>query len=239
VTLNGAGLGGVGFAASNGGSCGNSGSAGLYTCSVPQNWSGTIIPSLSGYSFTPASRAYSAVNANQNGQNYAAATAVATTVWVEDAVPAGATTGGEETWNWISANPAPYSGAKAHQSALAAGVHQHLFINASSTLAIAAGDTLMAAVYLDPANPPSEVMLQWNDGTWAHRAYWGANNITWGTDGTASRRYQGPLPAAGGWVLLQVPASTVGLEGRTLNGMAFSLYNGRAAWDYAGKMTGP
>jgi hypothetical protein len=27
----------------------------------------------------------------------------------------------------------------------------------------------------------------------------------------------------------------VGLEGRTLNGMAFSLYGGRATWDYAGK----
>jgi hypothetical protein len=33
-----------------------------------------------------------------------------------------------------------------------------------------------------------------------------------------------------------VPASSVGLEGRVLNGMAFSLYNGRATWDQAGKL---
>ena len=97
------------------------------------------------------------------------------------------------------------------------------------------GDTLFAYVYLDPANPPSEVMLQWNDGSWEHRAYWGANLITWGTDGTVSRRYMGPLPATGQWVRLAVPASQVGLEGHTLNGMAYTLYNGRATWDYAGK----
>ena len=39
-------------------------------------------------------------------------------------------------------------------------------------------------------------------------------------------------------VRLDVPAAQVGLEGRTLNGMAFSLYGGRATWDYAGKAGG-
>ena len=46
-----------------------------------------------------------------------------------------------------------------------------------------------------------------------------------------SRRYMGALPAVGQWVRLEVPAAQVGLEGRTLNGMAFSLYDGRATWD--------
>jgi RHS repeat-associated protein len=45
----------------------------------------------------------------------------------------------------------------------------------------------------------------------------------------------GPLPAAGGWVRLEVDASAVGLEDKTLNGMAFTLYGGRAYWDKAGK----
>jgi len=79
------------------------------------------------------------------------------------------------------------------------------------------------------------VMLQWNDGTWEHRVYWGANSIGFGTDGTTSRRSMGPLPAPGSWVRLEVPASQVGLEGHTLNGMAFTLYGGRATWDHAGK----
>lgn len=45
----------------------------------------------------------------------------------------------------------------------------------------------------------------------------------------------GPLPAAGSWVRLEVPANLVGLEGYTLHGMAFSMWGGRATWDRAGK----
>jgi YD repeat-containing protein len=160
-------------------------------------------------------------------------------VWVDDALPAGATAGsdGGDSWTWVSSNPSPYSGAVSHQSNIAAGEHQHFFYGATQTLQVNAGDRLYAYVYLDPANTPSEVMLQWNDGSgWEHRAYWGANNITWGTNGTASRRYMGPLPQAGGWVRLEVPASAVGLEGKTVNGMAFTLYDGRATWDKAGKV---
>ncbi len=159
-------------------------------------------------------------------------------VWVEDAVPAGATTGAEggDGWNWLSSNPAPHSGNLAFQSALAAGAHQMFFYNATATLQINVGDVLYAYVYLDPANPPSEVMLQWNNGNWEHRAYWGANALGSGTAGTPSRQYMGALPTPGQWVQLKVPANVVALEGSTLNGMAFTLYNGRATWDTAGRL---
>src|SRR6266508_2126500 len=159
-------------------------------------------------------------------------------VWVDDALPQGATPGsdGGDSWTWVSSNPIPYSGTVSHQSAIAAGVHQHYFYGATQKLQVNAGDRLYAYVYLDPANTPSEVMLQWADGSgWEHRAYWGANNIGWGANGTASRRYMGPLPATGGWVRLEVPASAVGLEGKTVDGMAFTLCDGRATWDKAGK----
>jgi hypothetical protein len=161
------------------------------------------------------------------------------TVWVEDNLPAGAIPNGiAEGWNWVGANPTPFSGALASQSNIVAGIHQHYFDSATETLTVNAGDNLIAYVYIDPANLPSEIMLQWNDGTWEHRAYWGANLIGWGTDGTNSRRFMGPLPAAGQWIRLVVPASQVGLEGRTLNGLAFSMFGGRATWDYAGKSAG-
>lgn len=93
-------------------------------------------------------------------------------VWLEDALPAGATPAadGGDSWNWMSTNPSPYSGALAHQSAMATGEHQHYFYNATATLSVAVGDSLFSYVYLDPANPPSEVMLQWNNGSWEHRA---------------------------------------------------------------------
>ena len=163
------------------------------------------------------------------------------TVWLEDAVPAGAWTGadGGDSWQWVSSNPTRYSGALAHQSTPAAGIHYHYFAEASDTLTVNSGDTLITFVYLDSANPPREIMLQWHDGaSWDHRAYWGENLVSWGTDGTTSQRPMGALPAAGQWVRLEVPASAVGLEGHTLTGMNFILYDGRITWDYTGK-TGP
>ena len=127
---------------------------------------------------------------------------VANVAWVDDSVPTGAEAGSDGgdpwSWNWVSSNPTPESGQVAWQSAIASGEHQYLFQNATATMSIpASGATLYCYIYIDPANPPSEVMLQWNDGTsWEHRAYWGANNIAYGTSG-ASRYYMGPLPA--GW----------------------------------------
>ena len=163
------------------------------------------------------------------------------TVWIEDALPPGSVLHGDEPWSWVSTNPTPYSGGLAHQSAIKAGLHQHIFIvdtPQSSRLPINTGDTLFTYIYLDPANPPSEIMLQWNDGiNTEHRAYWGANIIALGVNGTESRRYMGPLPATGQWVRLEIPAALVGLEGRTLSGVFFTLYNGRATWDKTGKVS--
>src|ERR1043165_3757961 len=78
-------------------------------------------------------------------------------------------------------------------------------------------------------------MLQWNNGSWEHRAYWGGSINTYGVDGTVSRRSMGPLPALGEWVRLEVPARSVGLEGSILKGMAFTLWGGQVTWDYVGK----
>ena len=160
------------------------------------------------------------------------------TVWVEDALPAGATAGGDYSWNWVSASPSPFSGSLAHQSSIATGMHQHYFSGATAALQINDGESFFIYVYLDPANSPSEIMLQWNDGgSWEHRAYWGSNNIASGIDGTNSRRYIGALPTTGQWARLDISAAQVGLEGQTVKGMAFVQHNGRATWDRAGKTT--
>jgi hypothetical protein len=89
---------------------------------------------------------------------------------------------------------------------LAAGFHQHYFTYATSPLQVQPGNTLYAYIYLDPANPPREVMLSWDtNGTWSHNAYWGEDLINVGTNGTDSRRYIGPLSPTGQWVRLEVP----------------------------------
>jgi hypothetical protein len=156
-------------------------------------------------------------------------------VWVDDGVPAGATamSVGAESWNWVT-SPTPYSGTRAHQSILAAGLHEHYFAW-GATMSVDAGDKLYTYVYLDPVNPPTEIMLSWNAGNWEHRAYWGADRINVGTPGTAGRYYAGALPAAGQWVRLEVPASAVGLEGKSVSAMSFSTYDGRVTFDKTGK----
>jgi len=75
VNLSGSPLPGVALAAGTGTSCSSTNASGQYTCTVPSGWSGTVVPTLSGYSFTPASRAYSNVVSDQTGQDYAAAAA--------------------------------------------------------------------------------------------------------------------------------------------------------------------
>ncbi len=141
---------------------------------------------------------------------------------MDDALPAGAQTGadGGDGWNWVSSLPAPlsgsvshisniadsawspppYSGNVSHQSGIVAGLHQQYWWGSSFKFPVRYGGKLYVQVYLDPQNPPQEIMLQWGEDTqgWEHRACWGANLIGWGTDGTPSRRYMGPLPAAGG-----------------------------------------
>ena len=161
------------------------------------------------------------------------------TVWVDDALPEGAVARGDgEGWNWVRLHPEPISGKFAHQSALAAGMHQHFFDGAKAAMPVAVGDRLFAHVYLDPVHPPREVMLQWHEGTsWAHRVYWGENRIDFGIDNTVSRMRIGPLPPLGQWVRLEIPAALVELEGKTVSGMAFSLWDGRATWDRAGKVS--
>jgi Big-like domain-containing protein len=156
-------------------------------------------------------------------------------VWIEDSLPPGAEAYAErETWKWV--NTRKYTGKLAHKSAVTNRLHQHYFDNATATLNVGAGDILYTWVYLDPKYMPRQIMLQWSDGSWEHRAYWGQNMIAYGTPGTPSRVYMGALPPAGRWVRLKVPASAVGLEGRSIKGMAFSLQAGTAWWDRSGKL---
>jgi len=166
-----------------------------------------------------------------------------TQVWIDDALPAGAVPGssGGDGWNWVSSSPAPESGALAARTIVASGVHELSFTGAAaSAMQVYSGDTLFAWVYLNSANPPSEILIAWNDGaSWEHRAYWGTNNITYGNNGTAGRHYAGPLPASGGWVKLSVPASAVGLEGASVSGMDLSLYDGGVTWDAIGRSSSP
>lgn len=155
-------------------------------------------------------------------------------VWIDDEPPPGANLQGTTPWEWVTAPHPVHSGKKATRRS-AADLSQHFFDGANPGLPVGPGDKLFAHVWIDPKNPPKTIMLQFNDGSWEHRAYWGEDAIPWGTSGGTSRLPMGPLPKPGEWVRLEVDAAKVGLKGgNTLNGWAFTQHGGTVYWDKAG-----
>ena len=156
------------------------------------------------------------------------------TVWIEDGFPAKATRQGNKEWKTVSKPEPVFSGGKAFVLE-ANGLVQLVIGGANPPLVIEKGMKLFTHVYLDTLNPPKQIMLQFNDGTWEHRAYWGDNKINWGKDKTTSRHRLGDLPETGKWVRLEVDATKVGLKpGAKINGWAFTHFDGKAYWDKSG-----
>ena len=126
-------------------------------------------------------------------------------VWLEDDLPEGAILPdrGRRAWKWVSKPDAPvFSGQRAHTQGGKGEQRQHHFVGATKPLRVGPDDVLFTYVYLDPKAPPREIMLQWNNGSWDQRAYWGEDLIPFGEANTPSRRRLGPClpPASGcGW----------------------------------------
>ena len=159
-------------------------------------------------------------------------------IWIEDDTPAGAQLQGDTPWEFVSApDHQVHTGMKStHRKADA--MSQHFFTGVSPGLKIGEGDKLFAYCWLDPTNPPKTVMLQFNDGSWNHRAFWGEDTIVFGAGDVPEHRPMGPLPPTGQWVRLEVDAAHVGLAaGAELNGWAFTQFGGTVYWDHAGSVT--
>jgi hypothetical protein len=161
-------------------------------------------------------------------------------VWIDDALPSGASPQGDGPWDFVAKPDHPvYSGRLAVRNR-AEGLNQRFFDNAGNKLKVGAGDTLFAYVYIEPKHPPKELMLQWHTRRgWTHRAYWGDNVIDWGKDGTPERLASGGLPPLGNWVRLEVPVAKLAMAaGTVIDGWAFTQYGGTIYWDKAGIETG-
>lgn len=155
-------------------------------------------------------------------------------VWVDDALPPGAKPGGDTPWATASNPDHPvHSGAHSFRNRYE-GQGQQLFLEARP-LIVGEGDTLFAYVFIDPTNPPREIMLQWHSDAWKHRAFWGENLIDFGADNTPERKAMGALPRSGEWVRLEVDAAHVGLKpGTKVTGLAITQYGGNVYWDALG-----
>jgi len=156
-------------------------------------------------------------------------------VWIDDQrVPEGEKSG---DWNYITKDQGPVHSGNQSRKQSAGGNVQHYVYQAKDTINLGEGDMLFAYIYLDPKNPPQEVMLQFNDGSWEHRAFWGEDKIPYGGVGSdgPNHRKMGPLPKTGEWVRLEVSPEQVGLKpGSEINGFAFTQWGGTAYWDASG-----
>jgi hypothetical protein len=150
-------------------------------------------------------------------------------VWFEDKIPAGSLP--EGTWQW----DLPAHQRHTHTEPAAAGTHGHWFQGASAGFQVHKGENLFTYVFIVPGQVPDTLMLQWHDGTgWEHRAYWGLDKIKLGKADSPGHRRMGPLPEAGKWVRLEVPAELVDLQGKVVRGMSFNLCDGQCFWHRAG-----
>jgi hypothetical protein len=149
--------------------------------------------------------------------------------FVGGSVPEGATAIG--TWTWDDTHP--FGAAPSHTSGVVDGPHKHYFIHAAQPLALGSDDNIVQYVYLDPDNPPSEIVLQFytGDGDGERRVYWGTDLLqTGGQAGTQALYPQGALPETGTWVRLRLPAGQIDLSGKQVNGVLFGSYGGRVWW---------
>ena len=157
-------------------------------------------------------------------------------VWFDDSFPSGRVfaSPGHPT-QYVDANSGKvFSGSKALRRS-DSGLAQDV-IEGMPARSIPKGASLFAHVYIDPANKPKSLMLQYFKGGWLHRAVWGDYDaIPWGKPGTTERVKAGPLPEAGKWVRLEIEASKLGLvAGDQITGFAMTQFGGLVYWDKAG-----
>ncbi len=133
IIYNGSGFPGVTLVFSNNGGTTTTGTDGNYSHPVPYAWSGTVTPAKEGYTFTPSSRNYTVLTANQSNQDYTAASLIPPQISLNRSLLYfGANTSGKQTgpqsflisnsgggilnWttaadaNWLSCNPASGTG---------------------------------------------------------------------------------------------------------------------------------
>jgi hypothetical protein len=160
--------------------------------------------------------------------------------WVDDAPPPGSKA--SPGWKWAGASEVPpFSGQLSHTQATVPNEEepkapkQHLFTGAS--FAVNKGDTLFAYVFIDAVHPTRQIMLQFHEagGDWNRRATWGEQVIAF-----QPQTHLGPLPAAGEWVRLEIPAEKIGFgDGVTkIDGLSFDQVGGRVYWDKVGVIKG-
>jgi hypothetical protein len=111
-----------------------------------------------------------------------------------------------------------------------APAYHNLHVTGLPAMPISSGDNLIAYVLIEPCHPATELAITWNG---SQGAYWGTPH-GW----ESGYAFMGPIPATPGvWQRLEVPATTVNMQGQSLTAIQFNWQDGQAWWDHAGKNT--
>ncbi len=161
------------------------------------------------------------------------------TIWFDDELPAKATaksnTGNHPLW-WVSADEGQVASGQRALKRMDAGVAQDYFTGITPPIVPPAAGRLFVHAWLDPADPPQTIMVQFHTDKWSHRAAWGdIDRIGFGTKGSPARLHKGKLPKLGEWVRLEVNLSEFKLPaGTKFSGFAFTQFGGTVFWDKLG-----
>jgi RHS repeat-associated protein len=145
------------------------------------------------------------------------------TVWVDDAMPAGATSYDNTPWDMTRKASGTQSMTRRP------GVHSSVgFSGANPPLPVAWGENMVFYALLNDCEPPRKLRAQWftSDGAW-HGASWG--------EPTNGDVYMGALPPVGVWTRLEVSGRLLGVEDRMVTGFNLAAIGGQVWIDRVGK----
>ncbi len=161
------------------------------------------------------------------------------TVWFDDELPGKATAkvnGGNHPLWWVTADDGQVASGQRALKRMDAGVAQDYFNGINPPIIPPAAGKVFVHAWLDPADPPQTIMVQFHTDKWSHRAAWGdIDKIAFGAKGSPARLHKGKLPKLGEWVRLEVNLSEFKLPaGTKFTGFAFTQFGGTVYWDKLG-----
>ena len=156
-------------------------------------------------------------------------------VWFDDAFPAGAKVTAHGGGVPLFVEKPVHSGTKALKIT-STGLAQDFYDSGAQPLVVPTNGKFFLHVFLDPDQPPTALMVQFNINSWSNRAIWGdESKIPFGKLNTPEKILMGPLPKVGEWVRLEVDAKKIGVKnGAQIKGFAFTLHGGTVYWDQMG-----
>jgi peptidoglycan hydrolase-like protein with peptidoglycan-binding domain len=150
-------------------------------------------------------------------------------VWSDDALPPGALT--NKPWNFVSSNPAPFSGTVAHKITTT-GEDADEFHLPNPPLTFGPDDVFFTMVFLDPVQTPDSIVLGWEINTKTGVAFYAKDPSSIPPSPNMVVKL---LPPTGQWIRLEVPTRDVGFTGQTdLEALAFIVSKGTVTFDRTG-----